>query len=282
MTAQFSVSTVAYSGHPIEQALDSLQRIGVKNIELALIQGAIYGLTEDGVSVECVEETKRLLDNRDMHCTSLAAHCEMTLDNCQELLLKRLKLTHLLDCPRLILYAPRDASLLEFQNAAKDAISYAEKHNIRILIENVGDRQPYMLNDSADFEAVLKQFTSPVMGINFDPGNLASHRPDCDLLNETLASAVFSEHIHIKDLEAGDNEYNFCPIGQGICRYPEFFSLADNKEIPFYSLELPFALIRKKDGRAILKPEQELLSIQAIEKRIVESISACTSLAMHH
>jgi sugar phosphate isomerase/epimerase len=85
MKDNVSISTVAYAGYPIESALDAICSLGVYNIELALIQGAIYDLDEDGVNEQVVLDIRHQLNQRDMRATSLAAHCEMTLSNCNEL-----------------------------------------------------------------------------------------------------------------------------------------------------------------------------------------------------
>ncbi|MDG3087882.1 TIM barrel protein [Vibrio hannami] len=273
MKDNFSISTVAYSGYPIDQALDSISSLGVKNIELALIQGAVHGLDEDGISEEYVRYIRRLLLERGMRCTSLAAHCDMNLDNCESLLLKRVQLTNMLDCPRLILYAPRDCNLSDFQSKAQSAIRAAEGFSIQILIENVGDQKPYMLNDSDDFEVVKGECKSAALGINFDPGNLASHRPENDLLFDSIRSLKSAEHIHIKDLHLDGEDYHFCAIGEGICEYPALFEYAlINNEMPFFSIEAPFSLIRKRDGSAVLKPVSEVPSLAEIEDKLGRSV----------
>lgn len=269
----FSISTVAYAGYDIEQALDSIASLGVSNIELALIQGAVYDLDEDTLCEEYVSHIKALLDARRMSCTSLAAHCPISIDDCGELLAKRVRLTHLLECPRLILYAPRDGSLSQFKRAAEAAIAMAKHYQIKILIENVGDQQPYMLNDSRDFDAVAAEFDSATLGINFDPGNLASHRPNNNLLYDSIKSLDVAEHIHIKDLVVEQGDYQFCAIGEGICQYPALLRHASEvNKLPFFSIEAPFALVRRANGKAELKPRQQLLPISEIESRLKLSL----------
>ncbi|WP_375753688.1 sugar phosphate isomerase/epimerase family protein [Vibrio sp. HN007] len=277
MKENFSISTVAYSGYPIAEALDSISSLGIKNVELALIQGAVHGLDEEGVSEENVRHIFRLLHDKGMRCTSFAAHCDMTLENCDDLLLKRIKLTYLLDCQRLILYAPRDGSLQDFQTRAKRALKTAESLGIQVLIENVGDQKPYMLNDSKDFEQVKSEYSSPVLGINFDPGNLASHRPDNDLLHDSIRSLDNAEHIHIKDLHLNGGDYHFCAVGDGICQYPELFQYAvEVGKMPFFSIEAPFSLIRKTDGQALLKPVSEVPALSEIEDKLERSVQVIT------
>lgn len=274
MKDNFSISTVAYSGHSIETALDAICSLGVFNIELALIQGAVYDLDEEGVNEQIVAQIRMQLNQRKMRATSLAAHCDMTLENCNTLLLKRVKLTRLLDCPRLIIYAPRDGSLADFQSSAAEAIKLAEVENIKILIENVGDQQPYMLNDHQDFVSVMQAYTSNSLGINFDPGNLASHRPGANLLLNTIESLDIAEHIHLKDVILEGDSYHFCSIGSGICEYHKLFHyIAKRKKIPFFSIEAPFSLIRKTDGQALLKPKDELCSVDEITKHLKQSIT---------
>ncbi len=270
---RYSVSTVAYSGHSLEQALDSLHRLGVQNIELALILGAVHGLTESDLTEANALNIRAMLDQRQMHCTSLAAHCHMTLADCNALLKKRVRLAHLLGCPRLILYAPRECSLAQFQQAASGALTEALNCQVRILLENVGDRQPYMLNDATDIAAVLAELDLRVLGVNFDPGNLASHRPDLDLLEHSLLSTRLAEHIHIKDLRPCGQHFEFCAIGAGIGRYPEMFRQA-RCYMPFFSIEAPFSLIRHQDGQAELKPVADIPSLGEIEQRLSASLQA--------
>lgn len=273
MINNFSISTVAYSGYSIEVALDSIHSLGIKNIELAMIQGAVYDLDEETLNESNTLSIRQLLDERQMSCTSLAAHCHMTLNNCNELLLKRINLSIILGCPRVILYAPRDGSISQFQQVAKEALHYAETNSVQILIENVGDQQPYMLNDSSDFKPMLDAYSSKALGINFDPGNLASHRPNNNLLECTIQSLEYAQHIHIKDLILVGDDYQFCAIGAGICRYEELFQqISTRQNTPFFSIEAPFALTRKKDGKAMLKPREDVLSLQEINSRLQSSI----------
>ncbi|MGR5140207.1 sugar phosphate isomerase/epimerase family protein [Photobacterium sp. DNB23_23_1] len=279
MKNNFSISTVAYAGHSIESALDSICSLDVYNVELALIQGAIYDLDEEGVSESNVRHIRDLLNRRHMSCTSLAAHCHMTLDNCDERLLKRINLASILDCQRLIIYAPRNGNLSQFQRAASRAIARAEALEIKILIENVGDQQPYMLNDSSDFEPVINEFNSEALGINFDPGNLASHRPENDLFQCAVRSLDIAEHIHIKDLVFDGNSYQFCAVGDGICRYQALFRhVSKHNSMPFFSIEAPFAMIRKADGRAVLKPKSEVLSLEEINAKLRASVQLIMEL----
>ncbi len=272
MNDRFSVSTVIYSGHPLDEAFESLSRLGVRNIELALIQGAVYGLTESDVTTEAVQQTKRLLQQFKMDCTSVAAHCALTLDNCSELLLKRVQVCIELSCPRLIIYAPRDLDLVEFQYHAQEALKLAKGSGIRILIENVGDGLPYMLNDSSDFDAVTQQLDREVLGINFDPGNLLSHRPDTDVLDHSIKSLGVAEHIHLKDAVVTEQGFRFCALGEGIGRYQELIALMENDATPFFSIECPLSLVRLHSGEAKLKPIEQIPSIQEIEESLKVSI----------
>ncbi|MEZ9133513.1 hypothetical protein BCS96_13665 [Vibrio breoganii] len=272
MNERFSVSTVIYSGHPIEDSFESLSRLGVQNIELALIQGAVYGLTESDVTPGAVQQTKQLLQQYEMACTSIAAHCVLTKENCCELLLKRVRVCIELSCPRLIIYAPRDLDLKAFQHQALKAFELAKDSGVRVLIENVGDRLPYMLNDSSDFEAVTQQLDNDVMGINFDPGNLLSHRPNTDVLHHSLKSLGVAEHIHLKDAVITDKGYRFCALGEGVGHYQELIHQMKSIETPFFSIECPLSLVRSHSGETKLNPIEQIPSIQEIEENLKVSI----------
>jgi hypothetical protein len=74
------------------------------------------------------------------------------------------------------------------------------------------------------------------------------------------------------------DDYQFCAIGAGICRYEELFQLISRRQnTPFFSIEAPFALTRKKDGKAMLKPKEELLTLEEINCRLKESINLVRS-----
>ncbi|MDR9828197.1 TIM barrel protein [Vibrio sp. FNV 38] len=274
MHYDFSISTVAYSGYNLEQALDSMAIMGVHNIELALIQGAVYDLQESDLTLEFAKHAKNLLSNRQMSCTSLAAHCELNLENCEERLLRRIHLCVVLSCPRLILYAPREASLYQFQTAAKQAIGLARLSGIKILIENVGDTQPYVLNDADDGASILQELHEHGMGINFDPGNFLSHRPHLDVLEHSIKSLDFAEHIHLKDLACDNEVWRCCELGEGSGKYKALLQYAKQQQrMPFFSIESPYALERLSCGSIRLKPKADLFSIKEIEARLSKSVS---------
>ncbi|MGV2987837.1 sugar phosphate isomerase/epimerase family protein [Vibrio sp. E150_011] len=273
MHYDFSISTVAYAGYDLDQALDSIANIGVRNIELAFIQGAVYDLLEGDLSPEMAKRIRELLANKQMRCTSLAAHCELNLDNCAERLLKRVQFCAELPCPRLILYAPRDASLRQFQEAAKQAFDLARLSGIKILLENVGDTQPYVLNDADDGKSIVVEWGAEGMGINFDPGNFLSHRPNLDVLEHAVKSLDFAEHIHLKDLTQRNNVWCCCELGEGSGRYKELLQFAKQQQsIPFFSIESPYALERLTCGSTRLKSKADLLSLKEIEARLSKSV----------
>lgn len=274
MHDNFSVSTVAYSGYTLAQAIESLHRIGVKNIELALIKGAVHDLVESDITIELAEWVKSNLSQRGMQCTSFAAHCEMNLGNCKERLLRRVQLCCTLSCPRLVLYAPRDATWHQFYSEARAAFDLAKLSGIKILIENVGDTRPYLLNDAGDFDTFIEQVDNSVVGINFDPGNFLSHRPALDVLEHSICSLEVAEHIHIKDLVQLGDTWQCSEVGEGAGRYGALFEHAkQEKRMPFFSIESPYSLERLVDGSTRLKPKESLLSISDIEARLSSSIA---------
>ncbi|USD62443.1 sugar phosphate isomerase/epimerase [Vibrio sp. SCSIO 43140] len=273
MLDNFSVSTVAYSGYTLDQAIESLHRIGIKNIELALIKGAVHDLVESDITIELAEWVKSSLDQKGMQCTSFAAHCEMNLGNCKERLLRRVQLCCTLACPRLVLYAPRDTTWQQFYSEARAAFDLAKLSGIKILIENVGDTRSYLLNDADDFDAFIEQVDNSVVGINFDPGNFLSHRPELDVLEHSIASLEVAEHIHIKDLIQSGDAWQCCEVGDGAGRYDALFDCAYQQEnMPFFSIESPYSLERLVDGSTRLKPRDSVLSIQDIEMKLCSSI----------
>lgn len=273
MQLNFSISTVAYSGYRIEQAIDSIASLGVLNIELALIQGAVYDLTESDITPELARWIKSYLDDKQMRCSSLAAHCDLTLENCEQRLITRLEMCKILACKRLVLYAPRGAELGEFVIAASKAIALAKQLGIKILIENVGDTQAYLLNQADDFEPFCRQADNTVFGINFDPGNFLSHRPQLDVLEHSLSSLAFAEHLHLKDLYLEQDVWRCCELGGGAGKYQALLeSAAANEQVPFFSIESPYALERLVDGSTRFKPREQLLPIAEIEQRLSKSI----------
>lgn len=273
MVLPFSISTVAYSGYSIDIALDSIHSIGVRNIELALILGAVYGLTEQAVNVEYAQKIKNQLDVRGMKCTSLASHCQMNADNCNEQLKKRVKICAVLGCKLLILYAPRGCSLNEFTRLVEESLLLSKQLGVRILIENVGDQLPYIFNGSQDLESFFSSVDSNVMGLNYDPGNFASHRPFDNIAQDAIACLNACEHIHIKDVVCTDTHYEFCEVGDGICDYSKLLIEMNKRSTPvMFSIEAPYGLHRTLAGEASFKPIEEILSVSEIEEKLCRSI----------
>ena len=93
MNISYSISTINYDGYDYDTIFSSLQNLGVKQTELALIVGSISNLNEEDLTKEYVENLLCKMQKHNITCTSLACHIQtLDINNANEMFCKRIKL----------------------------------------------------------------------------------------------------------------------------------------------------------------------------------------------
>lgn len=104
--------------------------------------------------------------------------------------------------------------------ALRTAIPIAERLKMPLAVENHKDWT------SAEFVALLKQYSSPYFGVCLDLGNNISLIEDPDVVVDTLAPYAISTHI--KDMALADDPQGFLmaevPLGQGVLDLPRMIA----------------------------------------------------------
>ena len=181
------------------------------------------------------------------------------------------ELSYYLNCPRIILYCSRNCSLEDFLLATQEAQELALKLGIKILIENPGDQKDGTINSAYDIQPFLSKVDHRIFGVNFDPGNFASHRPELDIYEHAKMALPYCEHLHIKDLTKDEEGFHFCAIGDGICKYDKLLQDIKKQGPSIFSVEAPFRLLRNLNGTG--EPAAEKVPLQKIEDLIAKSIN---------
>ena len=123
----------------------------------------------------------------------------------------------------------------------------AKENGICILFENPGDGSDNIIDYAEDLASFLADLDTTIFGINYDPGNLISHRPELDPITDALKAVPHCTHFHVKDVLARPDGYSFVPLGNGAIDYEKILKSLYRSNLPF-SLELPFRLRRDIQG----------------------------------
>lgn len=272
MGRDISVSTGAYDGYPMPDILQSMQRCGIKNVELAFIKGYVNEFTDADLSRDYARELVALMNSLGQRCPTFSGHINLGDEDALAQFEVRARFAAELGASRFVTNAATLATAGRFFALAPDMAAIARQHGLRVCLENPGDRVDNILNSAADIPALLARLERDVFSINYDVGNIISHRPGLDPVADTLQALPFCEHLHIKDAYYRDEKYHFCALGEGQI---DFIRLLPAIEAAFpelsFSLELPFRLLRNNDAKPYKKAT--LLPLAEIENELLKSLT---------
>ncbi|WP_041083620.1 sugar phosphate isomerase/epimerase family protein [Thermotoga profunda] len=167
------------------------------------------------------EEIRKVLDKCGLIISSLAYY-DNNLDsnpekrkNINEHLKKVIDAAHLLKVELVGTFIGRDIkksveeNIKEFEKVFKPLITYGEKKNVKLMIENcpmVGWQEPEKIGNifySPQLWKEILRITPDSFGINFDPSHLYWLGIDYIKALEEFKDRIF--HVHAKDVEIDDN-----------------------------------------------------------------------------
>ncbi|WP_251976318.1 sugar phosphate isomerase/epimerase family protein [Salinicola avicenniae] len=271
-----SVSTAAWDGYDWPEILDSMQRLGIADVELAFIKGYVSEFTDadlnDALARRLVDELAR----RGQRCTVLSAHIDLGEPGAGESLAVRIRFAAALGARYLITNAASLAGRATFDRDLEGMIDAARAAGVKLLFENPGDGRDNLINAADDLPAFLARLDRAAAGINYDPGNLISHRPALSPEADAQAAIPLSDHLHLKAVTRVADGYRFEALGEGDIDYAPIVAALASRALPF-SLELPFRL--RRDTQAQPDKLAEPLPLEVIESGVAASLRF---MAQHH
>lgn len=268
-TGYMSVSTAAYDGYGFPEIFPSLARCGVKQVEVAFIEGYVEAFSDDDLTTAYGRELQEEMHRNGQECRYFSGHIDLGQTNACQRLEARCRFASALGATHVITNAASIASSNRFLAHADELAAIARHYGMRILLENPGNRVANLFDHAAHIASLLSKLNVPEFGINFDVGNLLSHCPDIDPLADALAAIPNGDHFHIKSCSIVDEEIVFTPLGEGDVDEAPLVRKLITKGIPF-SLELPFRL--RRDRHAQPWRLGQAVPMEEIENNILRSI----------
>lgn len=219
--------TVALGNTKLEEIAKWSSENGFEALEVAvwpLVNERDFSSTTIDVtnfSKKKAEEIRKMLEKYNLIISSLAYY-DNNLDsnpekrkNVNEHLKKVIDAAHLLKVELVGTFIGRnirksvEENIKEFEKVFKPLITYAEKKNVRLMIENcpmVGWQEPEKIGNifySPQLWKEILRITPNSFGINFDPSHLYWLGIDHIKTLEEFKDRIF--HVHAKDVEVNDS-----------------------------------------------------------------------------
>lgn len=264
-----SVSTAAYDGYGFHEIFPSLARCGIKQVEIAFIEGYVEAFSDDDLSSAYGRELREEMHRHGQECRYFSGHIDLGESNACQRLEARCRFGSALGASYVITNAASIASSQTFLDQVDELGAIARHYGMRILLENPGNRVENLIDHSAHLAPMLEKLNSPEFGINFDIGNLLSHCPEIDPLRDSLKALPLVDHFHVKSCARQEDGMIFTALGEGDIDEAPLLNELMRKGVP-YSLELPFRL--RRDSNAQPWRLENAVPMSEIEEKITRSI----------
>jgi sugar phosphate isomerase/epimerase len=265
-----SVSAAPYDGHETVAMLESLARCGVTHVEPAYIVGYTEPFDESAFTEAAASRWRTALAGSGLSCFALSAHIDLGTEEVLPVFLRRMDFARAIGARVINTNASLRSRQTQFQKTIDWLARHAQDIGLQIGLENPGNGEDNLFNIAADGHDLITRLALPGVGLNFDPANLGSHRPEADVTANTLASLPDCLHFHLKDVKRVASGWCFTPLGQGDLDLATIIAaLATYRDLPL-SIELPLRLRRGTDAQPIRAPHP--LPITEIEVAISQSL----------
>lgn len=244
------ISTGAYDGYDFATAFGEIAALGVHFVEVAFIEGYTTPFSEDVFTPAYAAELRDLLKENQLRCHSFSGHMDLGRPEAAELFGRRMEFARALGAGFIVSNAAREGQRDQFMDNIQTLARLAEQLGLQIALENPGDGQANLLDNGTRGQELIREINSPVVGINYDPGNLLSHcfekvRPEEDY-RAALDNII---HLHVKDVQADSEGWHFTEIGKGAIDYASILrEVIDLDRVIPLSLEIPLRLRRGRDA----------------------------------
>ena len=251
-----SVSTVAFDGSPLDQALGSLAACGATSAELAYIEG--FGdFDENAFSPEAARVARRSLEKARLASIAVSAHMDLGSPDALDKIVRRVAFCRGIGAHILITNTGAKDRAASVERAIEAVLPFCADMEVILALENPGHGSETLFGRAEEGAALARRFASPWLGLNYDVGNVLTLseqaiRPEVDI----HVALPFCVHAHLKDLRIEGPDWRYVAIGDGDVDYVDIATtLARVKPVMPVGLELPLRLLRPLVGRATRRNE---------------------------
>ena len=270
-----SVSAAPYDGYAFPEILESLARCEVSHVEPAFIVGYTTPFDESAFNPEAGRQYARWLQDSGLACFAFSSHIELGKADAVEVFQKRMDFASQLGARVINTNSAARADADQFFRNLEPLRRHAEQTGMTICLENPGDGGDNLINTAQDGIDLLEKIGHTRLRLNYDAGNVISHRPEhldggVNPAEDALLALPYCGHVHIKDVKASHDGYFFTPLGQGDIDCGRI--LAGLRPTPLnLSIELPLRLHRCVGAQPCRKTAQ--IPLNQVEAAIRESLT---------
>lgn len=212
-----SVSTMAFDGYSLEQALDELAALGVRCVEPASVDKIFQHLVEEDFCDARAAWLRGQLSARGLSCLSLSVHMDLTGADAVERFHRRLAFARNIGARCVNSIAGPAGKLEEFRGNIAAIADRARDLGIMIALENHGD----LLDRERQILRFIREIDHPAVRVNYDTGNAWYYsKGQIDPVEELGLLAPVVAHVHVKTPKIVDGLLRWVALGDGILDLP--------------------------------------------------------------
>jgi sugar phosphate isomerase/epimerase len=208
-----SVSTMAFDGYSLEQALDELAALGVRHVEPASVDKIFQHLVEEDFCDQRAAWLRNQLTRRGMHCISLSAHMDLTGPDSVERFHRRIEFARNVGARCVNSIAGPLGKLEEFRRNIPAIADRARDLGVMIALENHGD----LLDCEQQVLDFVREVNHPAVRVNYDTGNAWYYsKGRINPVEELALLAPVVAHVHVKTPKIVEGLLRWVALGDGI------------------------------------------------------------------
>lgn len=207
-----SVSTMAFDGYSLVQALDELAALGVKYVEPASVDKVFQHLVEEDFCDRRAAWLRAELLVRGLSCLSLSAHMDLTQPDSVDRFHRRLEFARNIGARCVNSIAGPAGNLAGFHANIPAIAERARDLGVVIALENHGD----LLDREQQALDFIREVNHPAIRVNYDTGNAWYYsKGSIDPVEELAVLAPVVAHVHVKTPKIVDGLLRWAALGDG-------------------------------------------------------------------
>lgn len=238
MPAALSVSTAAYDGYELADALDSLARLGA-TAAVPVFGAGSEALDEDSLAPARARRYAGWLRASGLACEAVVAPVDFAAADPLPLLRRRLEFARTLGAPVLLTSAPQRRQWRRALPALEALAGAAQDLQVRVGLADADGQH-------AETAKRLAQVGSPWLGLDFHCAHALLGVPGIPVAEQLAQVLPHCVHLHLSDLRAADGWF-YTPPGEGEVGCDAVLRIAAARRMPV-TLDLPLRRHRTRTG----------------------------------